>query len=352
LHFTLALPPEALVPAARKPWLMLCVALLATSAARADGPKPAADAEAQTLASARSLFGVREPATKEDPAKVALGRRLFFETRLSADGKVGCVSCHLPTLWATDGKPLAIGTGGKENPRNSPTIFDVYPQVAQHWRGDRESLEDQAMKALLGPASFGLPSQDAAMEKLKGFGYEPAFKAAFAGEAAPLNVKNFAAALSAYERTLRTRAPFDAWIEGDAKALSPAAKAGLAKFIEVGCTACHNGPLLGGKLFQKFGLIEEYAKYTGSKKIDLGRFDVSKNEDDKHFFKVPRLRNVAKTAPYFHDGSVAKLEEAVVIMAKVNLGRELAPAEAQEIVTFLEALTGPVPEGFSPPPEK
>jgi cytochrome c peroxidase len=165
-------------------------------------------------------------------------------------------------------------------------------------------------------------------------------------------VKNFAAAISAYERTLRTRAPFDAWIEGDAKALSATAKAGLAKFISVGCTACHNGPLLGGKLFQKFGLVEEYVKYTGSPKVDLGRFDITKDEDDQHFFKVPRLRNVAKTAPYFHDGSVAKLEDAVVIMAKVELGRELAPDETREIVAFLEALTGPVPEGFSAPAGK
>jgi cytochrome c peroxidase len=340
-----------------KPWLNLCLSLAAlssfalSSAARADAGKPA-DADAQALATARALFGGREPAPKEDPAKVALGRRLFFETRLSADGKVGCVSCHQPALWGADGRALAVGTGGKENPRNSPTILDVSPQVAQHWRGDRESLEDQAAKSLLGPASFGLPTQDAAMEKLEAFGYGPAFKAAFAGEAQPLQVKNFAAALSAYERTLRTRAPLDAYLEGDATALSPAAKAGLAKFISTGCTACHNGPLVGGKVFQKFGVVEEYAKHTGSKKVDLGRLDVTKSEDDRFFFKVPRLRNVAKTAPYFHDGSVAKLEDAVAIMAKVQLGRTLAAGEAQEIVAFLEALTGPVPEGFSAPAEK
>jgi cytochrome c peroxidase len=208
-------------------------------------------------------------------------------------------------------------------------------------------VEDQAVKALVGPPSFGEPNFEAAMSKIKAIpGYVELFRKAFPGEADPVAPKNWGKAIGAYERTLVTPAPFDAYLKGNIDALDPVARAGLRKFVETGCTACHNGVDVGGGMLQKFGLVEDYWKETGSKGIDKGRFDVSNNAADTYFFKVPSLRNVAKTPPYFHDGSVATLPEAVRVMAKVQLGKTLSERDVDEIVAFLGSLTGRLPENF------
>ena len=268
-------------------------------------------------------------------ARIDLGRRLFFESRVSADGNVSCSHCHQAGRQATDGLAKAIGVFGKENARNAPTIFNASLNFKQHWHGDRQSLEDQAAKSLLGPASFGNPDFATPMGKLKAIpAYGPTFANAFPGDPAPINSKNWGAAIAAYERTLLTPSRFDAFLGGDIQSLTSAEQAGFRKFIDLGCAACHNGAGIGGNSFQKFGVVVDYWKETGAKEPDKGRADVTKSDADLCVFKVPSLRNVAKTAPYFHDGSVEELKRAVTIMGKTQLwarrsSASISPARTQ-----------------------
>jgi cytochrome c peroxidase len=318
---------------------------------------PASAADQALLTQARGLFQplpkvMDSPENPVTPAKVALGRLLFFEPRVSVDGTVSCARCHLVSLYATDALPKAIGALGRPNPRNAPTVLNAALQFVEHWRGDRKSVEDQAMQALIGPPSFGNPDYGSAMAKLKAIpGYPARFAKAFPNEQDPVTPGNWANAIGAYERTLVTPSPFDAYLTGHAAAFSPAQEAGLREFVQTGCPACHNGVGVGGGLFQKFGLVEDYWKATGSPEPDKGRFDVTHNPTDLYVFKVPSLRNVARTPPYFHDGSVATLPEAVRVMARVQLGKTLTEAQTGRIVTFLESLTGTLPPGFTEPPE-
>lgn len=315
---------------------------------------PAADQSVR--AQARGIFKPLPTAMTSDenpitPEKVALGRLLFFETRVSVDGTVSCSRCHQPFLYGTDALPKPIGAEHRVNPRNSPSVLNAALQISAHWRGDRKNVEDQATKALTGLASFGNPNFDVAMARLKAIpGYAALFAKAFPGQADPITPDNWGKAIGAYERTLVTPAPFDAYLNGDERALSPDAEAGLREFMQVGCVACHNGAGVGGGMYQKFGLVEEYWKATGSKDIDKGRFDVTKDPADTYVFKVPSLRNVAMTPPYFHDGSVATLSEAVRIMARVQLGKTLNAEQVAHIAAFLGSLTGPLPADFAQVP--
>lgn len=285
------------------------------------------------------------------PERVALGRALFFDPRPSLDGTVSCARCHQPALYGTDALPLPIGVKDRANPRNAPTVLNAAQEFAAHWRGDRINVEDQATKALIGPPSFGQPDFATAMAKIEAIpGYPAMFKQAFPNDKNPVTAENWGKAIGAYERTLVTPAPFDAYLKGNIKALSPTALSGLQKFISTGCASCHNGVGVGGGMYQKFGLVEDYWKETGSKKIDTGRFDVTKNPADMYVFKVPSLRNVAMTAPYFHDGSVATLPEAVRVMGQVQLGKKLDSKDIEEIVAFLNSLTGTLPKNFSTVP--
>lgn len=307
-------------------------------------------AEQALVARAVQSFAPLPLPTSQDPKQVVLGRRLFFDTRVSNDGKVGCVSCHQVDKFATDGLKTAVGTDGRANPRNSPTVFNAFLQSSEHWRGERESVEDQAKKALLGPPSFGLASDDAAAQKIASLGYEAAFADAFPGSQPAVTTDHWAAAIGAFERTLLTKAPFDAYLGGDTAAITSEAKVGLAAFLDAGCADCHNGALLGGHSFKKFGKFVDYTTLTGSDHHDTGRFDITKDEADRDVFKVAALRNVQHTGPYFHDGSVADLPDAVKVMAKAQLNVELAPEVIASIVAFLNSLSGVVPSDYSPPP--
>lgn len=316
-------------------------------------PPSAIAAEGDTLLQrAQALFRPlpKDMATDQFPVaaeRVELGRRLFFDPRISLDGTVSCARCHQPSLYGTDGLAKPIGVKDRVNPRNAPTVLNAALQFVAHWHGDRTGVEDQATKALVGPPSFGNPSLQAAMAKLKAIpGYAGLFRAAFPGDADPVTAENWGKAIGAYERTLVTPSPFDAYLSGDANALTQAQKAGLAKFIDTGCAACHGGVGVGGAMYQKFGIVEDYWKETHSAVIDKGRFDATNNPADLYVFKVPGLRNVAMTPPYFHDGSVDRLEDAVRIMAKVQLGKDLSEADADSIVAFLASLTGALPADF------
>jgi cytochrome c peroxidase len=288
------------------------------------------------------------PVTRE---RVELGRALFFDPRLTVDANISCSSCHQPAFYGTDARPRSIGVQQRPHPRNAPTILNGGALSIVHWRGDRNSLEDQVAKAVTSPITSGQPDEKMVIDRMSGIpGYGALFKAAFPNEPQPTTIPNIAKAISAYERTLLTPSPFDAYLAGKQEALSPAARAGLAKFVNTGCAACHNGVDIGGAMYQKFGVVEDYWKATSSEPVDKGRADVTKDPADLYVFRVASLRNVAMTPPYFHDGSVATLPEAVKIMARVQLGVTLSDKDTRDIVAFLEVLTGELPENFATAP--
>jgi cytochrome c peroxidase len=285
------------------------------------------------------------------PALVELGRLLYFDPRISVDGTVSCARCHQPSLYGIDGLPRPLGAADRINPRNAPTVLNAALQFAEHWIGNRKDVEDQATQALVGPPSFGNPDYNFAMAKLKAIpGYLPLFRKAFPKDTDPITPANWGTAIGAYERTLVTPSPFDDFLKGKKDSLSKTAQAGLQDFMGVGCTGCHKGAGVGGGMYVKFGLTGDYWKATGSKEIDKGRIAVTGKAADLYVFKVPTLRNVAMTPPYFHDGSVAELPRAVRIMAKVQLGRELTESQVTGIQAFLESLTGPLPKDFATVP--
>ena len=305
------------------------------------------------LSKARNYFDVLPEVFPSDnnpltPEKIKLGKMLFYEKRISIDGTTSCAKCHPITLYGTDGLEKSRGNFSKENPRNAPTIFNAAGQISQHWRGDRKDVEDQAKRSVLGKGSFGAPSYQWVEEKLRSIkGYVSLFKEAFPEDKNPVNIDNFAKAIGAWERTLSTPSRFDEFLKGHVDALTEKEKRGLDKFISIGCASCHNGALLGGNSYQKFGIYEPYWKYTKSKSIDKGRYNVTKKKEDMYVFKVPQLRNVALTPPYFHDGSVKDLKKAIWIMGKVQLGKDLSKQDVEDIYSFLKSLNGRLSEDIT-----
>jgi cytochrome c peroxidase len=314
------------------------------------------DADAVLLQQARAFFQ-KLPADFGDsehpitPERVALGKALFFDPRWSVDRNVSCATCHNPALYGGDALTKSIGVKGKQHPRNAPTVLNVAGHVATNWRGERRDVEDQAVTAAIGVFSTGHTEHAAWIAQIEAIsGYLPMFQRAFPNSARPVSAANLGLAIGAYERTLITPAPFDAYLDGKISALTAQARAGLRTFIDTGCIACHSGAGIGGALYRKFGVHLDYWKATQSKEIDKGRFDITKNESDLYVFKVPGLRNVAMTAPFFHDGSVATLPEAVRVMASTQLGKSLTDGEVQDIVAFLNSLTGELPNDFATAP--
>jgi cytochrome c peroxidase len=298
-------------------------------------------------AQALQLFGRLEApaAAVFDAPEVTLGRALFWDTRISHDGKTSCGSCHMD--HGADRRAFSPDAKGKLTSRHSPTVLNSMGQPSMRWLGDRKSGAEQAEGSLTG--SLGFPDKKAGVEKLREHGYAEMFRAAYPGDTDALTPANYGRALQAYQATLVTPAPFDRFLAGDNRALDGRQVAGLRAFVGTGCAACHNGPLLGGTQFMKFGLVKDYWTETGSKKVDVGRVAYTKNEADRHVFRVPMLRNVAQTAPYFHDGSVDTLERAIQVMGSVQLGRTLDASTTAQIAAFLASLTGPVPAHYAPP---
>lgn len=310
--------------------------------------KPASAAELRTKAAA--LFAalpkvIESPNRKLSPEKISLGHMLYFDTRLSRGQELSCASCHDLNGYGADTRPEAIEKGKsfghrkQFGERNSPSTYNAALHVAQFWDGRASDVEEQAKGPILNPVEMTMGDEASVVAVLKSIpGYQPLFKAAFPDLADPLTYDSMAQAIGAYERTLVTPGRFDKFIQGDEKALGPQELEGLAAFIDTGCIACHIGPGVGGGMFQKLGLIKPYPT------TDVGRAAVTKNDADKFFFKVPSLRNVAKTAPYFHDGSIKTLPEAVAIMAEHQTAAGKIPdAKVKQIVTFLESLTGDLP---------
>lgn len=274
---------------------------------------------------AQKQFGVLEsvPPSAIGPA-AELGRALFWDTRLSADGQTACASCHHAADWGADRRPFSPDARGKLTARNSQTVFNAMLQPALRWTGDRKSGAHQAERSLTG--SMGFTNAVAVVPLLRRHGYEPRFRQVWPDDPAPLTVTNYAKALETYQSTLVTPAPFDRFLAGDRTALNGSQKAGL----------------------RRFGVKKPYWEATKSAKRDTGLHETTKLEGDRDKFRVSMLRNVAQTAPYFHDGSVAELKEAVQVMADVQLGRRLSDADAAAVEQFFGSLSGDVPMSFSP----
>jgi len=263
--------------------------------------------------------------------KTTLGKQLYFDPVLSKSGHISCNSCHNLGTWGVDNQVRSIGHKWQRGGRNAPTSFNSGFWSAQFWDGRAPQLEDQAKGPPMNPVEMADDSAEQLVARLRAAGYAPLFDTVFGKNS--LSFDNMAKAIGAFERTLNTPdAPFDLFVQGKGD-ISKAAKRGMQKVAEVGCTACHSGPLFSNNTYQQF-------KYG----TDDGRKSVTGKDDDDHFFRVQSWRNVAMTAPYFHDGSVKTLSEAVRIMAKVQLDTNISDADVADIVAFLETLTGKAPQ--------
>jgi len=275
----------------------------------------------------------RVPVPANNPiseARTELGKKLYFDPALSSSGHVSCNSCHNLGSWGVDNQITSIGHHWQRGERNAPTVLNSGFWNIQFWDGRAPQLEDQAKGPLLNPVEMANASSDEVMLHLRNAGYEPLFDKAFGSGS--LTFDNVARAIATFERTLLTPdAPFDKYVRGEGE-ISPAAIRGMKKVDEIGCTACHAGPLFTNNTFQKFN----YG-------TDTGRKSVTGNDEDDHVFRVQSWRNVAMTAPYFHDGSVKTLDKAVRLMGKMQLDADLSDADVADIVAFLKTLTGMPP---------
>ncbi|WP_457605772.1 cytochrome-c peroxidase [Nitratifractor sp.] len=295
---------------------------------------------------------VDSPANPMSEAKVALGKRLFFDPRLSKDGTINCASCHILEAGGDDNRPTAIGYYGRPNPRhlNSPTVLNAALQRSQFWDGRAKDVEEQAGGPIQAPFEMNMTPEEVVARLRKDPSMVEAFAKVFGeGNLTFAKVRN---AIGAYERTLLTRSPFDDFLDGNDSALSPEAKRGLTLFMERGCKGCHTGMSVGGQLVKRFPLRRYLSDYLGvwfSPNMALKRDEIPfdnvggfTGRDGRYFFKVPLLRNVARTGPYFHNGAIEDLHEAVRIMSKYQLGKEFTPDEINATVAFLKSLGGKI----------
>ncbi|MBM3737899.1 MAG: cytochrome-c peroxidase [Acidobacteria bacterium] len=281
------------------------------------------------------------------PAKIDLGRMLFYDPRLSKDGTVSCNSCHALDNYGADGTPVSTGHQGLKGTRNSPTVYNAAGHILQFWDGRAASVEEQAKGPVLNPVEMAMPSPEAAEARLRAIpGYVRLFQQAFPDSPEPVTFDNMAKAIGAFERRLVTPSRWDRFLSGDRRAITDQEFSGHHEFMHAGCAQCHNGPYVGGGSLQKAGKVKPWPVSA-----DLGRMGVTKAETDRMVFKVPSLRNAAKTAPYFHDGSAADLSEAIRMMGIHQLGITLDPAQVRAIRTWLGSLTGDIPKDYVRPPQ-
>lgn len=282
---------------------------------------------------------VDNPQNPVTPEKVELGKMLYHDPRLSKSGLFSCNTCHNLATWGMSKLPVDIGHGWALGPVNSGTVFNAAFYEAQFWDGRAKDLEEQAKGPIMADVEMAMPSEEAAVARIASIPeYVTRFRVSFPGEAQSLTYDNIANAIAAFERTLITPGRWDRFLLGDAKALTAAEQQGMKAFVDLGCARCHNGIALGGG-FEKMGLVKPYPSQSPSQ----GRYDVTGKPEDKNVFKMTTLRNIEHTYPYFHDGAVWNLDEAVKIMADIQLGRQLTAAQTESVVTFLRALTGEIP---------
>lgn len=279
-------------------------------------------------------------------AKLNLGRMLFFEPRISRDQKVSCNSCHDLAKYGVDGAATSTGFQGQRGNRNAPTVYNAAGHFVQFWDGRAATVEIQAAGPILNPVEMAAPSPAYVVTVLKSMpDYVEAFQKAFPGTPDPVTFNNTALAIAAFERKLLTPSRWDQYLRGDKSVLTDAEKQGFVTFSQKECDRCHTGSLLGGHEFRKLGVKKNWPNQS-----DIGREKVTGNKDDKLMFKVPSLRNVAKTAPYLHNGEIVSLETVVMKMAEYQSGKKITKAEVDSIVAWLNTLTGTIPTEYVRPP--
>jgi cytochrome c peroxidase len=286
-----------------------------------------------------ALASDANPITEE---KIALGRMLFYEPRLSKSQKIACNNCHKLNNYGVDGEPTSDGHKGQKGTRNSPTVYNAAGHTAQFWDGRAADVEEQAKGPVMNPVEMAMGSEKDVLAVLKSMPeYLDAFKKAFPEEKDPVTYDNMAKAIGAFERKLVTHSRWDKFVAGDDAAITAEEKAGFVAYVDAGCTTCHIGPFVGGNLYQRLGLARPWPDAS-----DPGREKVTKSAADHLVFKVPSLRNIEKTGPYFHDGKVASLEDAIAKMAEYQVGKKLSDAQVKSIITWLKTLTGEVPTEY------
>jgi cytochrome c peroxidase len=286
-----------------------------------------------------SIVVATNPST---PEKVVLGRMLFYDGRVSKTGDVSCYVCHPLHDYGTSHRATAISHDNKAGLRNEPTVYNAAGHFAQFWDGRSPDLESQALAPVLAKGEMGMADEKAVLAVLKSMpAYHDAFKAAFPGEEDAITFENFGKAIAAFERGLLIRSRWDEFLDGKADALTVEEKAGFKEFVDAGCTTCHTGAYLGGHMYQKVGIVQPW--FNGK---DEGRFTVTGQPADKMMFKVASLRNVDETFPYFHDGSVQRLEDAIQLMGWYQSGRQLNYTQQAAIRAWLRSLTGTVNEAY------
>ncbi|MFC3874918.1 cytochrome-c peroxidase [Neisseria musculi] len=329
------------------------------SAAAAPDNSNASPEDQELLKQAQSLFQPLPDEAEMQKAhpftaeQVKLGRQLWYEPRLSRGNTVSCNSCHNLATAGVDNLPTSPGHKGTFGARNSPTALNAALLGSQFWDGRAATVEEQAGGPLLNPVEMANTDEASVEKKIAAIPeYRDMFKEVYAQTDGAVTFKNITEAIAAFERTLLTPTKWDDYLKGNINALNETERKGVRSFINNGCIACHKGVSLGGDSFQKFGLVKSpYWQFTGSKNQDEGRFEVTKSENDKFVFRVPGLRNVARTYPYFHDGSVWELDKAVSIMGEAQLGKQLPKEDVDAIVAFLNTLSGSVPESARTVPE-
>lgn len=288
---------------------------------------------------------------KLDPQKVELGKYLYFDTRLSGDGNISCNSCHNLSTYGVDNLSFSPGDDGSLGGRNSPTVLHASLHGMQFWDGRAKDVEEQAGGPILNPVEHNIKSEKELEERIQKIDlYKDLFGKVYKEEKQPITFGNITNAIGAFERTLNPESRFDKFLDGDQTALTEKEQKGLDTFMSVGCITCHNGVVLGGQMFQKFGVYKNYWELTKSEKIDNGLYDLTKEEVQKYLFKVPGLRNISNTAPYFHDGSVADLKQAIKIMGIVQNNVTLTDEQLDDIAAFLGSLSSDLPESVKKTP--
>ncbi len=276
--------------------------------------------------------------------RVDLGRRLYYDPHLSVNGTISCNSCHQLTKYGVDpGQAVSKGYNGAPGGRNSPTVYNAGLQFAQFWDGRAPTLAAQASGPMMNPVEMGMPAPDAVLKYLhSNAGYMKQFKAVYPGMKDPVVMENVTDAIASFEDGLVTPSRWDEYLKGNTTVLSAAEKSGLRTFMDSGCASCHAGRDMGGNSYAQLGAARSWP----DQKSDPGRFALTKQDRDRMYFKVPTLRNVAETGPWFHDGKVQTLDEAVRLMGEYQTGRKLNAEQVNSIVSFLHALTGDIPQQY------
>jgi cytochrome c peroxidase len=322
-------------------YLMLIALLLLSALGCGKRPSAAIDpVKLKMFAPLPASFPPKTGALTDD--QINLGRMLYFESRLSKSQKISCNSCHGLDTYGVDGHPTSDGHKGQLGDRNSPTVYNAAGHFVQFWDGRAADVEEQAKGPVMNPVEMAMPAEKQVVATLRSMPeYVDAFKKAFPQDKDPVNFDNMARAIGAFERKLVTPARWDRFLQGEQAALTEEEKIGFNAYLAASCQTCHAGALLGGNMYQKLGVVKPYPDQS-----DPGRARVTKNDADRMFFKVPSLRNIEKTGPYFHNGKVASLPQAVKEMAEYQLGTPLSEAEVNSIVVFLKTLTGELPTDY------